>query len=464
MAYSFSGKVAIVTGAGGGLGFEYASYLAKHGAKVLVNDLGGGTFGVDGQRNSAVAEEAAKKIREAGGEAIANGSNVSDFSGAKAMVDQAIKKWGRVDIVINNAGIASTQVFPEVDADEVKLHLGVHVLGSVNMMKAAWPHMIKQGGGRFINTASSSALGFSPQISYPSMKSALFGLTRNTALLGKENNIHVNVILPAAFTRLSSMLPPSAFRDHLEKDFQPERLAPVIAYLCHESCDITGEFFTVGGGKFARLVFAETPAADIDMSMESVASQIGNMMGEAPKLSIMNTSFDDLRNLGFSEEEYSIFYNMSVTQGGASLIENFKPVKKSSIDNVWNIIVKSPVGDQASILTLQSQGGKALVGNVLNDQYGLQIAQKGELSGETITWKTKISKPVPMTLTYTGSLDADDNLQGTVKLGMFGEAKFIARPADEKTREAGQQRLRDQLANPVQEKQGFIKKLLAMID
>lgn len=463
MAYSFEGKVAIVTGAGGGLGFEYASYLAKHGAKVVVNDLGGGTFGVDGQKNSSVAEAAAKKIRDAGGEAIANGSNVSDFAGAKAMVDQAIKKWGRVDIVINNAGIASTQVFPNVEADEIKLHLGVHVLGSVNMMKAAWPHMVKQKGGRFINTASSSALGFSPQISYPSMKSALFGLTRNTALLGKESNIHVNVILPAAFTRLSAMLPASAFRDHLERDFQPNRLAPVVAYLCHDSCDITGEFFTVGGGKFARLVFAETPAADIDMSMESVASSIQGMMADRPNLAIMKTSFDDLHNLGFSEEEYSMFYNMSVTQGGAAEIENFKAVKKSSVDNVWDITVKSPVGDQKSILTLQSQG-KALVGNVMNDQYGMQEAMKGELNGETITWKTKISKPVPMTLTYTGALDDKDNMQGTVKLGMFGEAKFIARPADDKTRAAGKERLHQQLTNPSQAKKGLIQKLLAMID
>lgn len=463
MAYSFEGKVAIVTGAGGGLGFEYASYLARHGAKVIVNDLGGGTFGIDKEKNSSVAEAAAKKIRDAGGEAIANGSNVSEFAGAKAMVDLAIKKWGRVDIVVNNAGIASTQVFPDVEADEIKLHLGVHVLGSFNMMKAAWPHMVRQKGGRFINTASSSALGFSPQISYPSMKSALFGLTRNTALLGKEHNIHVNVILPAAFTRLSAMLPASSFRDHLERDFQPNRLAPVIAYLCHDSCDVTGEFFTVGGGKFARLVFAETPAADIDMSIESVATGIQAMMEKKPELAIMNTSFDDLHNLGFSEEEYSMFYNMSVTQGGTSLIDNFQPVKKSSIDNVWNITVKSPVGDQNSILTLQSQG-RVLIGNVMNDQYGLQEAQKGELNGDVITWKTKISKPVPMTLTYTGGLDDKDNLQGTVKLGMFGEAKFIARPADDKTRATAKERLQQQLANPSQAKQGIIQKLLAMID
>ncbi|CBL43857.1 Short-chain dehydrogenase/reductase SDR [gamma proteobacterium HdN1] len=463
MSYSFAGKVAIVTGAGGGLGFEYAKYLAQHGAKVVVNDLGGSTFGLDGAKNSSVAEAAAQKIRAAGGEAIANGNSVSDEKGAKAIIDQAIKKWGRVDIVINNAGIASTQVFPNVDTKEINLHLGVHVLGAVNMMKAAWPHMVKQGGGRIINTSSSSTLGFSPQISYPTMKSALFGLTRNTALLGKEQNIHVNVILPAAFTRLTNMLPPSAFREHLERDFQPERLAPVIAYLCHDSCDISGEFFTVGGGKFARLVFAETPAAEIDMSVESVASSIQGMMADRPNLSLMKTSFDDLFNLGFSEEEYSMFYNMSVTQGEPAEIENFKPVAKTSVDNVWDIVVKSPVGDQKSVLTLKSQG-KTLVGNAMNAEYGMQVAEKGEIKGQTITWKTKITKPVPLTLTYTGELDADDNMQGTMKLGIFGESKFIARPVkDQQARETAQQRFQEQQANPVQKK-GLIKRLLAMID
>lgn len=154
---------------------------------------------------------------------------------------------------------------------------------------------------------------------------------------------------------------------------------------------------------------------------------------------------------------------MSVTQGGTSLIDNFTPVTKTSVDNVWNITVKSPVGDQNSVLTLQSQG-KTLVGNVMNDQYGMQEAMKGELSGQTITWKTKISKPVPMTLTYTGGIDANDNIQGTVKLGMFGEAKFIARPADEKTRNTAKERLQQQLANPSQAKKGLIQKLLAMID
>jgi NAD(P)-dependent dehydrogenase (short-subunit alcohol dehydrogenase family) len=458
MAYRFDGKVAIITGAGGGLGFAYASYLAKHGCKVVINDLGGGTFGFDGKPNASIAEQAAQKIRDAGGEAMANAGSVSDKAVADKMVEAVIKKWGRIDIIINNAGIASTQVFPAVENEEVQMHLGVHVLGAINLMRAAWPHMVSQKSGVILNTASDSTLGFSPQISYPSMKSALFGLSKSLALLGRDNGIRVNVILPAAFTRLSALLPACDFRDHLEKDFQPDRLAPVISYLCHESCDINGEIFSVGGGRFARVMFASTPAVPVDMSMESVAAAMQPVMADKPEMFVLKSTFDDLKNLGFSDEECSIFYNMTATQGGNV---NITPVAKQSLDNVWDITVKSSVGDQKSVLTLKSDGAK-LLGNVNNDQYGMQTVFGGELKGETITWKTKITKPVPMTLTYTGSADKDDVMVGKVKLGMFGEAPFVAKPASAAVKDAAAKRFADQLANPQQAK-GFIGKLLGRI-
>lgn len=459
MSFSFAGKVVIVTGAGGGLGFAYASYLARLGARVVINDLGGGTFGVDGKADASVAEQAAERIRADGGEAVAIGGSVANFKTARRLVDKAIAKWGRVDAIINNAGIASTQVFPDVDPQELHRHLDVHVIGSMNLMKAAWPHMVKQQFGRIVNTASSSMLGFSPQISYPSMKAALLGLSNNVALLGKANNIHVNAVLPAAFTRLSAMLPDSDFRTRLENEFQPEKLAPVLAYLCHESCDVNGEFFTVGGGKVARLVFAETAAAQIDMTVESVAQALNPMMDDSAPLQVMHSSFDDLANLGFSEEEYQIFYNMSATTDSTPPeFENFAPVTKESIDQVWNIVVKSPVGDQRSVVALRSEG-KRLLGHVTNEQYGVQIAQKGELSGGNLVWKTKISKPVPMTLTYTGSVDDKDNMMGTMKLGMFGEATFTATPADEVTAKKERLRWQEQQDTP-DDKSGFIKRIL----
>ncbi|HET8705921.1 MAG TPA: SDR family NAD(P)-dependent oxidoreductase, partial [Pseudomonadales bacterium] len=362
MTYSFEGKVAIVTGAGGGLGFAYANYLAQKGANVIVNDLGGGTFGIDGQSSASVAEQAVAKIKAAGGQAIANTQSVAEFSHAKAMIEQALDTWGRIDIIINNAGIASTQVFPNVDEAEVKLHLGVHFLGTLNTMRAAWPHMLKQQYGRIVNTASNSTLGFSPQISYPSMKSALFGLSKSIALLGKGNNIGVNVILPAAFTRLSALLPPCDFRDRLETQFQPEKLAPVVAYLCHESCDVSGEIFTVGGGKFGRVVFASSPLADVDMSMESVASGMKSVLS-SNELSVLQTTFDDLKNLGFNDEECALFHDMTATQSNTPATAAHTPVIKEELDGVWNVIVKSPIGDQASTLIMRSEG-KQLVGQM----------------------------------------------------------------------------------------------------
>lgn len=430
MSFSFAGKVAIVTGAGGGLGFAYAAYLAEKGAKVVVNDLGGGTFGINGQPTASVAEEAAARIRAAGGEAIANGDSVSELAGARRMVAQAVDTWGRIDIIINNAGIASTQIFPEVDPEEVQRHLGVHVLGTLNTMRAAWPIMIKQGFGRFVNTASNSTLGFSPQISYPSMKSALFGLSKSVALIGKPHNIGVNVILPAAYTRLSAMLPDCDFKTRLHRDFQPEKLAPVVAYLCHEACNVSGEIFTVGGGKFGRVVFASAPLQTVDMSMESVADGMQKMLA-SPSLSILNNTFDDLKNLGFTEDECALFYDLGATQKGAAETAHVA-VKKASVDQVWTIVVKSPIGDQASTLVLKSVG-TGLEGRIINEQYGVQQVLNGEFDGETLKWQAQVTVPMALTLTYVGTIDANDALSGEVEMGPFGKMAFVATVVDAET-------------------------------
>ncbi|HCB39716.1 MAG TPA: hypothetical protein DEP79_08495, partial [Gammaproteobacteria bacterium] len=409
MSFEFNGKVAIVTGAGGGLGFAYAQYLAERGANVIVNDLGGGTFGYDGKPSSKVASAAADKINALGkGKAIADGHDVSKFENAQRMVDTALENWGRIDIVINNAGIASTGVFPDIDREEIDLHLGVHVMGAVNTMRAAWPHMKKQNYGRIINTSSDSVLGFSPQTTYPSMKAALIGLSRNAGLLGVDHNINVNVIMPAAFTRLSALLPQGGFRDHLEQDFQPEKLAPVVAYLCHEQCDISREIFSVGGGKFSRIVMASSAAMPVDMSVESVAAQMNTVMtDDTSGLQIFKSSFDDLKNLGFSDEECQMFYDMTATQAELGPIE---AVPIDRVDNVWDITIKSPVGDQFSRLVLASSGA-ALNGHVLNEEHGNQMVLDGKIeNGDSLVWKCKLTKPVPMTLTYRGQVDKDQKL------------------------------------------------------
>ena len=464
MAFDFKGKVAIVTGAGGGLGYAYAQYLAELGANVIVNDLGGGTFGYDGKPSSKVADAAATKINNLGkGKAIADGHDISEFKNAQRMVDAAIQKWGRIDIIINNAGIASTSVFPDVDREEVDLHLGVHVMGAINTMRAAWPHMVKQKFGRIINTASDSVLGFSPQITYPSMKSALIGLSRNAGLLGADHNINVNVIMPAAFTRLSALLPQGDFRAHLEKDFQPEKLAPVVAYLCHEKSDVSREIFSIGGGKFSRIVLASSDAVSVDMSMESVETQMQNLMvDDTSKLKIFKSTFDDLKNLGFSDDECQMFYDMTATQAELGPIE---AVPIDTVDNVWDITIKSPVGDQFSRLVLKSSGG-VIRGHVLNEEHDNQIVLDGKIeNGDALAWKCKLTKPVPMTLTYTGQVDKDQKLQGKVVGTLMGktvmDCAFMGSPVFGEKSDQAKQQSAQQAELDAQKKPGLLKRLFA---
>ncbi|MGE4651788.1 MAG: SDR family NAD(P)-dependent oxidoreductase [Myxococcota bacterium] len=302
MSGDFDGKVALLTGAGNGLGLAHARYLAERGARVVINDFGGGTLGLESQGvDPEVAERAAASIRDSGGEALSNHDSVSDAAAAQAMVGLAVERWGRIDIVVNNAGIASSQIFPEVDDDEMQRHLAVTVLGCLNTMRAAWPHMLEQGFGRIVNTGSAAAFG-NPIASYASMKAGLFGLTKTVAMFTGDHDIKVNLLLPAAFSRLTDGLPESDFKARLRRDFQPEKTSPVVAYLCHERCEVSGEAFSVGGGRFARIVYAASPAAEIDASLESVEKRMPEVMA-GRDLTVLTSTHDDMINLGFPREE-----------------------------------------------------------------------------------------------------------------------------------------------------------------
>ncbi len=247
--HSFEGRVAVVTGAGRGIGRAHALLLAARGAGVVVNDLGSsmGGEGADAEPASAVAAE----IVAAGGAAIANHSDVSTTTGAQALVDAAIARFGRVDILVNNAGIVRWAGFPEADADNLDRHLAVHVGGSFNTTRAAWPHMVERGYGRIVMTGSTGMFGLPNNLSYAAAKGAVVGLARSLATAGAAHGIKVNVIAPAAFTRMAGRGPDIP-------EMAPELVAPMAAFLAHEDCPVTGEIYTAGAGRFARLFIAST--------------------------------------------------------------------------------------------------------------------------------------------------------------------------------------------------------------
>ena len=241
---NFEGRVAIVTGAGGGLGRQHALELARRGAKVLVNDLGGT---LDGNGSSVSAAQAVvDEIRAAGGEALANGASVTDFEAVQAMVQQAVDAWGRVDILVNNAGILRDKSFAKMDMADFRLVIDVHLMGAANCCKAVWPHMQAQNYGRIVMTTSSSGLyGNFGQSNYGAAKMALVGLMQTLALEGAKYAIHVNALAPTAATRMTEGLMSQEALDALK----PEAVVPAMLVLAHETAP-TRTILCAGAGSF----------------------------------------------------------------------------------------------------------------------------------------------------------------------------------------------------------------------
>ncbi|WP_304639030.1 SDR family oxidoreductase [Pseudomonas sp.] len=241
----FDDKVVIVTGAGGGIGRAHALLFAKHGAKVIVNDLGGSTQGEGA--NSEAALKVVEEIKAAGGTAIANPDNVIN---GDRIVECAMDNFGRVDVLVNNAGILRDKSFPKMTDEDWDLIYKVHVEGAYKTTKAAWAHMKENNFGRIIFTSSTSGIyGNFGQANYGMAKLGLYGFTRTLAIEGRKNNIFVNAIAPTGGTRMTEgLFPPGAF-DKLK----PELVSPLVAYLCSEQCQETGSLFEVGGGWMGKV-------------------------------------------------------------------------------------------------------------------------------------------------------------------------------------------------------------------
>jgi NAD(P)-dependent dehydrogenase (short-subunit alcohol dehydrogenase family) len=257
----FDGQVAIVTGAGGNpsLGRSYALLLAERGARVVVNDLG---TGPDGRSVlPASAESVVQEIRDAGGEAVADGNSVAENSTAAAIVQTALDTWGRVDVLVNNAGMNLNALFDQLTASDLQKIVDVHLMGNIWMCRAVWPHMKAAGYGRIINVSSANQLGKRYTVVYGGMKAGILGLTRGLAAEGMEHGIKVNALAPDAGTAAVAYLldlDPTSWRAERARTHTPELVAPVVAVLAHEQCPVSGALIQSGGGKVTEWFLSET--------------------------------------------------------------------------------------------------------------------------------------------------------------------------------------------------------------
>jgi NAD(P)-dependent dehydrogenase (short-subunit alcohol dehydrogenase family) len=249
----FDGKVAIVTGAGGGLGRSHALLLASRGAKVVVNDLGSAVDGSGG--SSAAAQAVVEEIKKAVGEAVANGASVSDKKGAESIVQDAVKAFGTVDILINNAGILRDKSFSKGTLEDFELVVNVHLLGSVYVTKAAWPIFLEKGYGRVVMTTSSSGLyGNFGQSNYGAAKLGIIGLMQTLKLEGEKKNVRVNAIAPIAATRMTEGL---GIPEEFFKKLKPELVTPAVLFLASENAP-TGAIIEAGAGHYSRVAIVES--------------------------------------------------------------------------------------------------------------------------------------------------------------------------------------------------------------
>jgi NAD(P)-dependent dehydrogenase (short-subunit alcohol dehydrogenase family) len=285
MSIDFKGRVAIVTGAGGGLGKQHALALAARGAKVVVNDLGGDVHGVGGSVSAAQA--VVDEIRAAGGEAIVNGASVTDFEAVQAMVQQTMDTWGRVDILVNNAGILRDKSFAKMDVADFRLVVEVHLMGAVHCSKAVWPIMQAQNYGRIVMTTSSSGLyGNFGQANYGAAKMALAGLMQTLSIEGEKHGIRVNCLAPTAATRMTEGLMPEAVLKALE----PQAVVPAMLVMASEDAP-NRTIICAGAGSFEVAHITLTQGVHLGLTpdtperLAAAMAQVTDRHGETVPLS-----------------------------------------------------------------------------------------------------------------------------------------------------------------------------------
>ena len=252
MTLDYNGKVVIVTGAGGGLGRCHALEFARRGAKVVVNDLGGAVDGSGG--SSEAADKVVEEIKAAGGEAMSNGSSVTDDAGVANMIQQTMDAYGRIDVLVNNAGVLRDKSFAKMEIADFDFVVDVHLFGTMKPTKAVWPIMKEQGYGRIMVTSSSSGLyGNFGQSNYGAAKLGVVGFINTLKLEGQKDNIHINALAPVAWTRMTSNLMPP----EMEEALAPEQVTPAVVFMCSEQAP-TGKIICAGAGAYAAAQIVET--------------------------------------------------------------------------------------------------------------------------------------------------------------------------------------------------------------
>ncbi|MCP2292706.1 SDR family NAD(P)-dependent oxidoreductase [Nocardia amikacinitolerans] len=277
----FDGKVAIVTGGGRGLGRSHALLLASRGASVVVNDFGSSAAGQGS--DTSPADDVVAEIIAAGGKAVASYDSVS--TGAEAVVRTAIEAFGRLDIVVNNAGINHMTPFGPEAIESIRQHMEVNFFGTAAVTAAAWPHLIASGAGRVVNTASPTLVGFEQQSAYVASKGAIFSFTRTLAMEALKAGIRVNAIAPTAYTRMAAEAEiPDDLKKMLEKSMTTAMVSPMVAYLAHEDCAITGETLLSQGGAMQRFALtmnsgytnAEVTPEDVQANLDAILDDAGS--------------------------------------------------------------------------------------------------------------------------------------------------------------------------------------------